>query len=474
MPSRRFVGAALLSALVLGLGTTGPVEAAGSGARSGDHQDATPGSQPLPGYTIANPPLAPMTVRGKPSRVLQGVRQHAAYDIEVPARWNGELVMWAHGYRGTGTVLTVDPPSFGLRELLLQQGYAWAASSYARNDYDVATGVVTTRGLAQYAARRLGREPRRTYLAGVSMGGHVIGRSLEQYPGFYSGALPMCGVMGDQELFDYFLSYNLVAQDLADRPVYPPTPDYLTSDVPVIEQSLGLIGLVPGGPDTTNAAGKQFRAIATELTGGPRPGADASFAYWKDFPFTLFTPDNSGSLAQNAGRLAQNVNTRYRPNFPVDVNAGVQRVPVSDAYSRHTARLTQIPKIQGRPGVPVLTLHGLGDYFVPFSMEQIYARDVRRNHQSRFLVQRAVREVAHCEYTPNEVREAWNDLTTWVRSSSSRRGHHHVRRPKGDRVLNRSVVASPTFGCRFTDPTGATNAATPTHGLYPPCPRRGR
>ncbi len=128
----------------------------------------------------------------------------------------------------------------------------------------------------------------------------------------------------------------------------------------------------------------------------------------------------------------------------------------------------------GRPGVPVLTLHGLDDYFVPFSMEQIYARDVRRNHQSRFLVQRAVREVAHCEYTPSEVREAWIDLTTWVRSSTSRRGHHHVRRPKGARVLNRSAVASPTFGCRFTDPNGATNAATPTHWLYPPCPRRGR
>ena len=47
------------------------------------------------------------------------------------------------------------------------------------------------------------------------MGGYVIGRSLEQYPGFYAGALPMCGVLGDQTLFDFFLDYNLVAQDLA-------------------------------------------------------------------------------------------------------------------------------------------------------------------------------------------------------------------------------------------------------------------
>ncbi len=49
--------------------------------------------------------------------------------------------MWAHGYRGTGKVLTVDTPGYGLRQKLLQQGYAWAASSYATNDYNVATGV---------------------------------------------------------------------------------------------------------------------------------------------------------------------------------------------------------------------------------------------------------------------------------------------------------------------------------------------
>ena len=55
------------------------------------------------------------------------------------------------------------------------------------------------------AADLIGRRPARTYVAGVSMGGHVIGRSLEQYPRFYDGALPMCGVLGDQELFDYFL-----------------------------------------------------------------------------------------------------------------------------------------------------------------------------------------------------------------------------------------------------------------------------
>jgi hypothetical protein len=463
--SRR--GSALVAGLALTI-TAGLVATTGSTAVAGDqHADpgsGVPGDQPLPGYTISNPAVAPLSVGGKPSRVVQGVREHAAYVIEIPARWNGELVMWAHGYRGAGTVLTVDQPAYGLRQKFLDEGYAWAASSYAQNNYDVATGVTTTHDLARYAERVIGRHTRRTYIAGVSMGGHVIGRSLEQYPRFYDGALPMCGVLGDQRLFDYLLSYNLVAQDLADRPAYPVPADYLTADVPVIQQRLGLAGLRPGGPDTTNDLGKQLRAITTNLTGGPRPGADQAFTVWKDFLFTLASPDNGGSLSQNPGRVAQNVLTTYTPNAPVDVNATVERVWPTDLRSRLSPGLTQIPRIDGRPRVPTLSLHGLGDLFVPFSMEQIYHREVSANRQGSLLVQRAIRAAGHCEFTPTEVGTAWDDLTRWV--ESPRRP-----RPAGDDVVTPSVVASPTYGCRFTDPSAyATPALYPTRPLYPACP----
>lgn len=425
--------------------------------------DRVPSDRPLPGYIVDNPPLAPLTVRGRSTRVFQGVHQHAAYDVEVPARWNGELVMWAHGFRGDTRVLTVDPPDYGLRRRLLEQGYAWAASSYARNDYDVRTGVETTRGLAVRAGRLLGRTPSRTYVAGVSMGGHVIGRSLEQYPGFYDGALPMCGVMGDQRLFDYFLGYNLVAQDLADVAAYPPPADYLQDEVPRIQRTLGLLTTTPQQPAIGDPRGEQLRAITTSLSGGPRPGSDRAFAYWKDFLFSVYSPDNGGSLAQNPGRVASNVGVDYSPDVPVDVDASVQRVAATDDFSRTTRSLTQVPRIEGRPQVPTLTLHGLGDLFVPFSMEQDYLRDVRRQGQARFLVQRAVRAAGHCEFTDREVGRAWDDLVRWVE-----RGPR--ARPAGDRVLARRAVARPSYGCRFTDATAYGEPARyPTRGLYDRC-----
>ncbi|WP_370948342.1 hypothetical protein AB5J62_12340 [Amycolatopsis sp. cg5] len=404
--------------------------------------------QPLPGYTIVNPPLAPATVGGEPTRVLQGVHGHAAYDIEVPPKWNGKLALWAHGYRGQGKVLTVDPPGFGLRQRMLDQGFAWAASSYYDNGYDVKAGVTTTRELASLFGK-LVKRPREVYLAGVSMGGHVIGRSLEEYPGFYAGALPMCGVLGDQSLFDFFYDYNLVAQDLSGISAYPVPADYQTNAVPKIEQKLGLTG-------TLTDRGKQLRAITVERSGGARPGADASFELWKHFLFTIAEPPTGNSLAEYPAQLATNVFTRYTPNTPVDVNRTVRRVPPSNLWARFTPSLTQIPRIAGTPTVPVLSLHGLGDMFVPFSMEQAYRDDVARHGRAGLLVQRAIRTSNHCEFSAAEAGAAWDDLLKWVQTG---------KRPAGDVVNDPRAVSAPSYGCKFTDPA-ATGGTRP---LFPKC-----
>lgn len=43
--------------------------------------------------------------------VLSGEIAGAAWIAQVPENWNGDLVIYAHGYRGEGTALTVDPPA---------------------------------------------------------------------------------------------------------------------------------------------------------------------------------------------------------------------------------------------------------------------------------------------------------------------------------------------------------------------------
>jgi len=420
-----------------------------------------PDDQPLPPYTVSNPAMAPIMANGALTTVFQGVHGHAAYDVEVPAHWNGDLVVWAHGFRGQGTVLTVDAPSFGLRQKFVNEGYAWAASSYTDNGYDIRAGVLSSKDLAEFFPDLTGKRPHRTFIAGVSMGGHIIGRSIEQFPHFYDGALPMCGVLGDQTLFDFFLDYNLVGQDLAGVSAFPFPDDYGTVDIPKIEAALGLSTLSPIGPDTTNALGKEFRSIVINRSGGPRPGATPAFAFWKDFLFGLGIPAHAGnSLSENPGQISQNLATNYQPDSPVDVNATVMRVAPQNLPARNSAALTQVPKILGHPEIPVLTLHGLGDLFVPFSMEQAYRQDVDHTNRGDLVVQRAIRSVNHCEFSPTEAGTAWDDLVAWV---------HTGNRPAGDDVLNPKVVADPTFGCQFSD-KAAFAAGTGTRRLFAPCP----
>jgi len=467
-PPRRsrlqFVSLGAVALLVLGVAAATPALACTSQATTTiTAADTVPDDQPLPPYTIVNNPLAPVLVNGQPSTVTQGTRAHAAYIIEVPPQWNGELVMWDHGFRGQGTVLTVDPPAFGLRQKFLNEGYAWAASSYAGNGYDIRTGVLTTKDLADFFGRSVHR-PQRTYITGVSMGGHIIGRSLEQYPGYYQGALPMCGVLGDQFEFDYLADYNLVAQALSGVSAYPIPPDYLTTSVPQINAALGTSALSVVNQEPANDLGRQWRDIVINRSGGERPGAAAAFAFWKSTLFALTTPAtvaaDDATTAQAPGLISTNLLTNYQPNTPVDVNRTVRRIAPEELGQRLSPFLTQIPKIQGRPNSPVLSLHGLGDLFVPFAHEQRYAIDAALHLQSRNVVQRAIRSINHCEFSANEAGQAWDDLVNWVVNK---------QKPAGDNVLNHDVVADADFGCAFSDPA-AFAAGTGTRRLYAACP----
>jgi pimeloyl-ACP methyl ester carboxylesterase len=450
----------ILLAGVIGLTAWTPATAA-----AGPPDDGLDGSRPRPGYMIVLPELDPLPAGGGETSLFTGINEHAGYAVEVPPQWNGDLVLWAHGFRGNGADLTVDAPPYGLRERFVAQGYAWAASSYDRNGYDVASGVRSTAALAKEFAA-LVAAPERTYLAGVSMGGHVVARALEEHPDTYAGALPMCGVLGDHELFDYFLDYQLVAGALAGVPAHPAGPDYATAVLPRIYAALGL---TPNDPTVATPAAQQLRAATVLDSGGPRPGADVSFAYWKDFLFDLGVPDTARTpvegVAVDPGLVAGNVGTDYAPDEPADLDTSVQRVAVADERTRESDGLTPVAQVFGTPDAPVLSLHDLGDLFVPFSMEQVYAAEVHDAGRGELLVQRAIRATGHCEFSQAEAGRAWDDLVAWV---------EHGTRPEGDDVTDPKGLADPAFGCRFSDAAAYAAAGAPsendTRRLFEPCP----
>src|SRR3954447_8336363 len=132
----RWKHALAVLALALPLAAASPAEAAAPVCA------APVPSTTQPGYLVADPACeangTPFTATPD-STVYTGIRDGAAYRMEVPKAWNGQLVVYAHGYRGTGTVVSVDSPA--LRAHYIAEGFAWAASSYQTNGYDVGQGV---------------------------------------------------------------------------------------------------------------------------------------------------------------------------------------------------------------------------------------------------------------------------------------------------------------------------------------------
>jgi acetyl esterase/lipase len=418
------------------------------------------GDGPPPAYFVDETKLPFDALPG--ATALFGVHVGAGYRVEVPDNWNGDLVVWAHGFRGTGLELTVD--NHPLRTLLIAQGYAWAASSYSRNDYDISTGVQDTHALVGRFSGLVG-SPNKVYMTGASMGGHITAVSIEQYRNTYDAALPICGVVGDYALFDYFLDFNVVAQQLGTgHSAFPVQPAiYIGLTVPQIKANLE--GAPGSWPFALNAAGENLKNVTELRSGGERPNFDEAFAFWNSIPaatgsgnFLFELGLGDGTLPRAPGVGVDNVDVVYQfdgdPNLTPDeqaLNDSVFRIS-ADPQGPNPNGLAQVPVVSGDIGIPVLTLHNLGDLFVPIVNEVEYASRAAAHGKSDLLVQRAIRGVGHCDFTAAEFATAFIDLVAWVEAGI---------KPQGDDFLSPAAMADPEFGCAFTN--GA-------HFLGTPCP----
>jgi hypothetical protein len=412
-----------------------------------------------------------------------GVLDGARYRIEVPANWNGMLVMYAHGFRGEGSALTVD--SAPMRQYLLDEGYAWAASSYSTTFYDVRAGVEDTNALAlafNDIATQNGRSlptPTKRYITGVSMGGHVTAAAIELetqqtannfVP--YDGAAPMCGVLGDTALFDYFGAYNLSLFEFGGVPAN----SYPITDVPAkltaAQQALWVDYSDPArrGRSGLTETGIDFYNSLQNLSGGERPIYEISFGGFQGLLQSFAATDGTvtGILNRN---VVDTRNTVYRfaslPDQPLTQaevtfnNTIFQITPNASANGLRDDGLRFIPKVNGNlyKAIPVVTVHTLGDLFVPISMEQIYKRRMIDNGFGDQVVQRAVRAPGHCDFTAAEFANTLDAMITWEQTGM---------KPAGDDFLTPTTVASPQFGCQFTVNGPVAQGQTP-RGFMPPC-----
>lgn len=393
----------------------------------------------------------------------------AAYRIEVPANWNGELVMYAHGYAGEGSVLGANDSA--IRRHLIQNGYAWAASGYSKNSYDVRAGVEDTNKLALAFSTITGKAaPTRTYIIGHSMGGHITTAALEEETLVtarnkvrYAGGVPMCGVMAETEMFNFSAAQGMAAlqlsglnaalpatlnprqryqmllgADLNPNSVKLPAHQALFNNFPTT-------GFTPKG-----TAGTQYASVVKNLTGGSRPLFDIGLSYGGSYVGGTYA--NFGVDGTLTGLLTKYSLDTTKITYTIDgdsaasaaLNSAVPRLS-ADANNNPPRRdgLRWVPITAGKPYAPMVSIHTLGDMFVPFSMQQVYRQRLVAAGAARAdrVVQRAIRGASHCDFTNAEMQAAFDDMVRWVKQGT---------KPAGDDVTTPATLAAANYGCTHT------------------------
>jgi hypothetical protein len=307
------------------------------------------------------------------------------------------------------------------------------------------------------------------------MGGHITAAAIEDEAMAtarnkvkYAGAVPMCGVVGDTELFNQFAAMQVTAQAVAGVPDSP-----VTSWVGEVQaQVTGT--LFSTFPSVATATGAKYVSVVKHITGGERPLFTQGLAFGGSFPSAYGTFGSDGTVT---GILVKNVLDTNAYTYTIDddaagsisLNAEVQKLTAAaDANRLRRDGLRWIPVVNGEFRIPVVSIHTLGDLFVPFSMEQVYQKRAAAKGNSDWLVQRAIRGASHCDFTVAEQVDAFDAMIKWERDGI---------KPAGDDVVTAATVAAPAYGCTFTnntlgtvDESGTTLALRPAIIATAPCP----
>lgn len=356
------------------------------------------------------------------------------YKIEIPDEWNGELALYAHGFVSNagaqGSALRVG--NSPIREHLIKNGYAWAASSYRCNGYVPGQGLLDTMALTDLFTKfNGGRAPQRVYLTGTSMGGHVTLLGMHEFPTTFAGGLAMCPA--GPELFDFFAATAGAAEVITGVQAHLET---MQADVAKMNELLGK------PPDYTDK-GRQLASVEIQISGGPRPFAMEGLSAGGRFAGNISPAALAGSKTPS-NRAVMTTQITYSIDeslgLTVDaLNKSARRKALDAEIRNPMGPYDELVPFDGRLERPTLTMHGTGDLFVPIFLEQSLKRAVVAAGKEPLLTQRVYRIAGHCGFSQAEMIKAFDDLTTWV---------HKGTRPQGDEVMGDLSNA----GMTFTDP----------------------
>ncbi|MFB8177108.1 alpha/beta hydrolase [Streptomyces sp. NPDC055966] len=363
----------------------------------------------------------------------------AAWVADVPARWNGTLLLFSHGF---GPVVANDAPSDAVRAELLTEGYALAGSSYDPHGsmWALNSAERDQFGTLDAVSAKIGT-PRRTLAVGQSMGGLVNAQIARDGAGRVDGALGLCGLVAGGTDLD---NYQLDAEYTIARLLLP-------------GQDVGLVRF--GSADAAAATAQRLTDAVTAAQATPRGRARIALAAaflnlpaWAPGQDRPAPTDWAGQERQQYAWFAQGIlafveGGRYAVERSVggdnswnqgvsyaNLLAGSVHAPQVRALYRAAgldlradlAALTRDASVTADPaavraaqrsssagqglGVPLLDVHTIADNLVPVEQERRFGDRVRAAGDDALLRQAYVERQGHCTFTTAETVAALHAL----------------------------------------------------------------
>lgn len=327
-----------------------------------------------------------------------GTLAAAPYRIDIPADWNGELVMLVHGFEPVGVPRASPWPANEATPVFLSKGYAVAQSGFATQGWAMRDGIDDTERLRAHFVERHGA-PRRTWLVGFSMGGGIAVASLEQQPAQYDGVLSLCGanVPGArlaEELFTTLVAFDAFfpgATGVPDGGLSGPA----AAELGQMDVMNAVTGALPGNPDAAALLAKHMEVPVDAV-----PGIVSLHAL-------VFN-----DMRRRAGGLpVDNTRTVYTGFGENAVfNAAVPRHAGDAAAMAYAATA---PALTGQVRKPLVIQYNTGDPTIAPRLQPLYAALA---HAGGDVIAPLVLPDAgegHCGFSPEQIGEAFRTLTQW-------------------------------------------------------------
>ena len=320
----------------------------------------------------------------------------AQYLIEMPAEWNGTLLVYCHGYSGSPGRFPEGKPS--ALAALTQTGAAVIQSGYAAGGWAIEEAVQDTQALVRHFPAKHGK-PKLTLVLGHSMGGFLTMTLLEQFPSTYDGGLALCGPLAPASLFmtrqpfDYRVAFDYFFPGALPGPAR--VPQEWSGGGAETARILELLNK----EEAKAAEMRRFTGIRTN----------------KDLAATLvfFTAILQELQRRTGGNPFGNRSTIYQGTSDDNaLNDGVRRY-AADARAAEYIHKFYTPT--GRLSRPMLAIHTTYDPLIPASVPNYYPDLAVRAGSGVLFLQRYVKADGHCTIPVPEILKGLADLQAWVR-----------------------------------------------------------